>query len=172
MKINIAKYFWDLNKKALKEAEDVFRNQAHPKFRVRLITLLSRCDRPKELFSLITREDFLNVWPKARAYWLKISGDSTYRDWWETIYQQIAEDLGAKKPKPQGSPARLFLKFGKTIKEARIEKGLSQNELALRVGMKQPDISEIEEGRRNITLETLSLLCRALNIKSIELDLN
>ena len=169
MKINIAKYFWDLNKKALKEAEDILKNQAHPKFKARLVTFLSRCDQPKELFSLITREDFIDVWPKVRAYWLKISRDSTYKDWWETIYQQIAEDLGAKKPRPQGSPARLFLKFGKTIKEARIEKGWSQNELALRAGMKQPDISRIEEGRKNITLETLTRLCKILEVERLNL---
>ncbi len=169
MKITIAKYFWDLNKKALKEAKNILKNPAHPKFRARLITFLSRCDRPKELFSLITREDFINVWPKVRAYWLKISRDSSYRDWWETIYQQIIEDLGDKKSRPQGSPARLFLKFGKTIKEARIEKGLSQNELALKVGMKQPDISRIEEGRKNITLETLSRLCKILEVEILSL---
>ena len=169
MKINIAKYFWDLNKKALKEVKDILKNPAHPKFRARLITLLSRCDRPKELFSLITREDFINVWPNVRAYWLKISRDSSYRDWWETIYQQIMEDLGAKESRPRGSPARLFLKFGKTIKEARIEKGLSQDELALKVGMKQPDISRIEEGRKNITLETLSRLCKILEVEILNL---
>ena len=40
MKINIAKYFWDLNKKALKETEDILKNQAHPKFKARLVTFL------------------------------------------------------------------------------------------------------------------------------------
>jgi len=167
--MKIAKYYWDLNEKALRETGNIFKHPAHPKFRARLVTFLSRCDRPKELFSLITREDFINVWPEARAYWLKISRDSTFRDWWETIYEQIVREQKAKNISPKGTPALAYLKIGKTIKETRIEKGLSQNELALRVGMKQPDISRIEEGRKNITIETLSRLCKVLEIKRIEL---
>jgi transcriptional regulator with XRE-family HTH domain len=48
------------------------------------------------------------------------------------------------------------------ISDARIQKGLSQKQLALRIGMKKPDISRIEEGKKNITLFTLirlSLSC-------------
>lgn len=167
--MKIAKYFWDLNEEALRETENIFKHPAHPKFRARLVTFLSRCDQPKELFSLIAREDFINVWPKVRAYWLKISRDSTYRDWWETIYEQIAQEQKAKNIRPKGMPALAYLKIGKTIKDTRIEKGLSQNELALRVRMKQPDISKIEEGRKNITIETLSRLCKVLEIEKIEL---
>jgi transcriptional regulator with XRE-family HTH domain len=55
------------------------------------------------------------------------------------------------------------------IKESRIKKGLSQKELALRLGMKQPDVCSIEKGKKNITLETLTLLCKALDIRKIEL---
>ncbi|MBU0549493.1 MAG: helix-turn-helix transcriptional regulator [Candidatus Omnitrophica bacterium] len=54
------------------------------------------------------------------------------------------------------------------VREARVEKGLSQSELAFRIGMKQPDISMIEKGKNNITLETLTRLCKVLEIKKIE----
>ena len=63
-----------------------------------------------------------------------------------------------------------FQKIGKTVRSARLERGLSQSELALRVGMKQPDISRIEEGRKNITLSTLSRLCKELDIKKLDLE--
>jgi DNA-binding Xre family transcriptional regulator len=35
--------------------------------------------------------------------------------------------------------------------------------------MKQPDISTIEKGGKNITLETLSRLCKVLEIKKIDI---
>jgi len=54
------------------------------------------------------------------------------------------------------------------IKEARVQKNISQKELALQTGMRQPDISMIEEGRKNITLQTLFRLCKVLGIKRIE----
>ena len=53
------------------------------------------------------------------------------------------------------------------IRDARIQRGLSQKQLALRIGMKQPDISKIEEGKKNITLFTLNRLCRVLGIEKM-----
>ncbi|MCX5681924.1 MAG: helix-turn-helix transcriptional regulator, partial [Candidatus Omnitrophica bacterium] len=60
-------------------------------------------------------------------------------------------------------------KIGVLVKDARIKKGLSQSQLALRVGMKQPDISQVEEGRKNITLYTLMRLCKVLEIERVEM---
>lgn len=49
-----------------------------------------------------------------------------------------------------------------------LEKGLNQHQVALSVGMRQPDISKIEEGKINITLNTLMRLCKVLGIKQID----
>ena len=169
--MNTAKYFWDLNEKALKETRNIIRrNQTHPKFIARLVTLLSRCDRPKEVFSLIDENDFIKVWPKARVYWRKIQPESDFRDWWETIYEGLFQKHKIRIRTAKGRPSALFIRVGKMIMQARIQNGLSQKDLALRAGMSQPDISKIEEGRQNITLETLSCLCKVLNIKNIELE--
>ncbi len=167
MRSNISKYFWDLNKRALKETIDIFRNPGHPKFVLRLVTLLSRCDEPKELFSFISKKRFIESWPKIRRYWIKIQQESEFRDWWQTIYEQLLQKYRKKEKTPKGRPSELFLKFGKIIRDARVKKGLSQMELAFKVGMKQPDISKIEEGVKNITLKTLAALCKALEIKRI-----
>ncbi len=165
----IAKYFWNLNENALKETKYILKHPKHPKFVSRMVTLLSRCDRPKELFSLISRKEFVEVWPKIKFYWVKLSRESNFRDWWETIYEQLLEEYSLGKKKPRGKSAGLFLKIGRSIREARIKKGLSQKELALNAGMKQPDVSMIEEGRKNITLGTLMRLCKILKIKRIEM---
>lgn len=168
--MNIAKYFWNFNNRALKEAAHILKTPAHPKFSAHMVTLLSRCDAPKEVFSLIPKKEFVKAWPKIKSYWVKFARESDFRDWWETIYEQLLEKYNINKKKPQGGPASSFIKIGRLVKEARVKAGLSQEELALSVGMKQPDVSKIEEGKKNVTLGTLARLCKILKIKKIELD--
>lgn len=167
--MKVSKYFWDLNERALKETENILRSPKHPKFIVRMVTFLSRCDQPKELFSLISKKEFIENWPRIRSYWLKFARQSDFRDWWETIYEQLLQEYRLKEKKPKGRSSALFLKIGRLIRNARVQKELSQNELAFRIGMKQPDISMIEEGKKNITLQTLARLCKVLEIKRIDL---
>ena len=123
-----------------------------------MFTFLSRCDQPKELFSLISKQEFVEVWPGVRSYWLKIAQASDFRAWWETIYEQLLEEYRIKQRRPKGQSPALFLKIGKLVREVRLRKRLSQSELAFKIGMKQPDISMIEKGGKNITLETHPLM--------------
>jgi len=46
-------------------------------------------------------------------------------------------------------------KIASRLKEARLASGLSQEEAALRIGLKRPAISEIEAGRRKVTAEEI-----------------
>lgn len=55
--------------------------------------------------------------------------------------------------------------FGNRVKEIRIEKGLSQDYLALASGIDRPQISKIEQGKINVTLDTMARLAKALDIK-------
>lgn len=55
--------------------------------------------------------------------------------------------------------------FGNRVKEIRIEKGLSQDYLALASGIDRPQISKIEQGKINVTLDTMDRLAKALDIK-------
>lgn len=54
------------------------------------------------------------------------------------------------------------------LKEMRLNLGLSQEELAKKSGIPRPTISKIENGRRNVTIDTLSALAVAMG-KRIEL---
>ncbi|MFH1442020.1 MAG: helix-turn-helix transcriptional regulator [Candidatus Omnitrophota bacterium] len=168
MSFNISKYFWDLNDKALKETEVILKNPIHPKFVIRMSALLSRCDQPKEIFSFIPKELFIESWPKVQTYWRKIGQSPDFRNWWQSIYEQISQKNKIGKKINKGIPSLLFLKIGRMVREARVNKRLSQKELAVRTGMKQPDISGIEEGRKNITIRTLASLCKTLEIKKID----
>jgi len=165
--MSIEKYFWDLNQKALKETRGILKDSDHPKFAERVVTLLSRCDKPEELFSIITRRQFVETWPKIRTYWIKRIRRSDFRDWWETIYEQILEKDQHKQRKAKGGTPVTFRTIGMEIRDARIQKGMSQKQLAIRIGMKQPDISKIEDGKKNITLFTLIRLCKVLDIEKI-----
>jgi len=46
-------------------------------------------------------------------------------------------------------------KIASRLKEARTASGLSQDEAAIRIGLKRPAISEIEAGRRKVTAEEI-----------------
>lgn len=59
---------------------------------------------------------------------------------------------------------RLVFAFGDAVLNARIERGWSQAELARRGGTKQANISRIEAGLANPTLDLVHRLCRVLEI--------
>jgi transcriptional regulator with XRE-family HTH domain len=59
--------------------------------------------------------------------------------------------------------------LGQTIREARTERGLSQERLALEAGLDRTFISSIEAGRRNITFASLLKVSQALDVKPAEL---
>lgn len=166
--MSIEKYFWDLKEKALKETKGILKDPVHPRFNERIVTLLSRCDKPEELFSIIPERTFVETWPGIRTYWIKRIRRSDFRDWWETIYEQILEKYQHRQKKAKGRAPATFRTIGMAIRDARIQKGLSQKQLALRIGMKQPDISKIEEGKKNVTLFTLTRLCKVLGIEKID----
>lgn len=55
------------------------------------------------------------------------------------------------------------------LRDARIKQGLSQKELAEKVGLTQQAINRLEQGyKKNIGIELLEKLCRILKIEKIE----
>ncbi len=61
------------------------------------------------------------------------------------------------------------VKFGQKIKEIRIGKGLSQEELASICHLHRTYISDIERGERNVSIENVEKIANALKIKPSEL---
>lgn len=60
-------------------------------------------------------------------------------------------------------------KFGIRLRTLRKEKGLSQEELALKSGLNRPYVSAIEKGKRNVSLEVMEKLAGAMDIEIREL---
>ena len=64
----------------------------------------------------------------------------------------------------QRAELRAALYAGIAIRDAREEAGLSQTELAARIGIAQSALSRIEAGRANLTLGTLQRVTDALGV--------
>lgn len=55
-------------------------------------------------------------------------------------------------------------KFGKILKELRTERGLSQEDFALNVGLHRTYISQLERGLKSPSLRTIKKICNELNV--------
>ena len=63
----------------------------------------------------------------------------------------------------------LQIKVGKRIQEIRIEKNISQQDLAAKCNFEKSNMSRLEAGRANATLSTLEIVSKALLVNVIEL---
>lgn len=61
------------------------------------------------------------------------------------------------------SPAAL----GRTLRDARLERGLTQSDLAQRSGLTQTTVSSIERGLSNVSLDTLLRLVATLRLELV-----
>ena len=63
----------------------------------------------------------------------------------------------------------LQIKVGKRIQQIRIEKKLSQQDLAAKCNFEKSNMSRLESGGANATLSTLNIVSNALNVEPVEL---
>lgn len=59
----------------------------------------------------------------------------------------------------------ILIKFGKKVREERMRLGLSQEELASRASVHRTYIGMIERAEKNITLENIEKIAKALKIR-------
>ena len=60
-------------------------------------------------------------------------------------------------------------KVGKRIQEIRIERNITQQDLAAKCNFEKSNMSRLEKGNANATLATIEKVCDALQIDYIEL---
>jgi len=60
-------------------------------------------------------------------------------------------------------------RFGTTVRRLRDERGYSQEELAERAGLHRNYVGGVERGERNVGLENIVRLARALSVRPSEL---
>ena len=60
-------------------------------------------------------------------------------------------------------------RFGQNVRQARLARGWTQEDLADRTGLATVQVSRIERGRREVRLTTLVRLVRALDVAPSDL---
>ena len=60
-------------------------------------------------------------------------------------------------------------KFGLRVKELRLQKGFSQEQLAWETGLEFSQINRIENGKINTSISNIFIIAAALGVKPIEL---
>ena len=60
-------------------------------------------------------------------------------------------------------------RFGERVRELRVAKGLSQEELAFKAGVHRTYLGGIERGERNPSLKNITTIAKALDISLSEL---
>jgi transcriptional regulator with XRE-family HTH domain len=73
------------------------------------------------------------------------------------------------KPSPKHSGAPLLIALGKAIKKQRLEKGMSQESLALKIGLDRSYMGGIERGEHNIAIINIHKIAENLELKVWEL---
>lgn len=63
----------------------------------------------------------------------------------------------------------IVIRFGNVIRVIRHRQGISQEELAERSGLHRTYVSDVELGKRNVSLENIERLSCALRISLVEL---
>ena len=71
--------------------------------------------------------------------------------------------------KQQRSISNFLSNFGSAVKGERRRLGLSQEELAHRSGLHRTYITDVERGVRNMTVETMAKLSKALGVSLTDL---
>ena len=59
----------------------------------------------------------------------------------------------------------ILIKFGNKVRQERTKLGLSQERLAAKAGVHRTYIGMIERAEKNITLENIEKVAKALNLK-------
>ena len=60
-------------------------------------------------------------------------------------------------------------RFGLRLRELRLKAGLSQEDLALEAGLDRTYVSSVERGERNISLQNIAKLGKALGVPAARL---
>lgn len=58
----------------------------------------------------------------------------------------------------------ILIRFGQTVRNIRLSQNISQEELADRCGLHRTYISDVELGKRNVSLENIERIAQSLNI--------
>ena len=65
----------------------------------------------------------------------------------------------------------IMVRFGQAVRKIRRDQGISQEDFAVRCGLHRTFISDVELGKRNVSLENIERIAISLNRSLVELFL-
>jgi transcriptional regulator with XRE-family HTH domain len=65
--------------------------------------------------------------------------------------------------------SEILLKYGQVVRKIRLEKGISQETLADLSGLHRTYMSDVELGKRNVSLENIDRIANALGVSISEI---
>ena len=84
------------------------------------------------------------------------------------ISRNPAKDLGLKnifRPAIGKGMEDVKVRVGRLIRQCRKEQGLTQKELAQKMGLSESTVTKYEKGKQNLSLETVQSIVDALELK-------
>lgn len=159
---------WDV-RRSDGQIRQILKNTEHASFIYYASLLLARTNVPREVFGeYLEKEAFCVQWPRIKRRMRKNRWDQGRIQFWEAIYRHVKEDLKAKgvrlrRPASRRPvPGSLRLRIGKRIHEIRRAKKMTQKDIMRTTGLTQQHISKIEQGRENVSLDTLDRIQKCL----------
>ena len=87
---------------------------------------------------------------------------------WEQFEKELLKDKATRKEYERLGPR---YKIIAELIKMRIKKGMTQKDLAEKIGTKQTAIARLESGRENISIDSLEKICRSMGVK-IKISIN
>ena len=162
-------WLWDRNISE-SQARRIFARPKHRRFLTLSALLLARKNVPREVFGrYINRLDFCRNWPRIKREMRRDKWNEPRIEYWQAIYEKLKENYNKKgieilERKKVVTVNKFCEKIGREIKQARKKMGLTQANLAKKLGIKQQMISRIESGQENPSLITLKKIADKLGL--------
>lgn len=166
-------WLWD-RKISDAKARTALKDPGSKSFYMLAALLLSRMNDPKEVFKkYLDPLIFCKNWAVIKRRMRQDKWSEPRIVFWQVIYEKLSEryrdkGIGFRERSHRVSDP-VCRDAGKAISALRHEQGISQKDLACRMGVSQQLVSRIEKGGENLSLITLSTVARALD-RRIKVD--
>lgn len=160
-------WLWDKDI-AVEEIQRILKDPQDEHFVNMAALLLSRNNTPKEIFDqYLEKMVFVQHWARIKRQMRKDAWNDPRIIFWQAVYEKLAADfkeqgIAVRRPKEEKPIDDVVQQAAEMVRTTRQKLGLTQSELAARIGISQQVISRIEKGASDIRLLTLGRIFRFL----------
>jgi DNA-binding XRE family transcriptional regulator len=157
-------WLWDSKVKE-PQVRRILKDSRNARFYIYATKLLSRVQDPEIAFSYMPSRTFVSHWAEIKDRMVKDAWARQQVSRWQHVYAKIHKSPHVRQERrirQIQEPATPQVQLASQIRMVRKERGWSQNDVALRLGVIQQYVSRIESGRENMTLATLQKVSKVL----------